>query len=88
MQRKYGVLSKKIYGKYIALKPGEGYINEFNETAGYIWDLLKKPISEEQISEKLCETYDVKKDQADKDVHEFIMKYTKEGLVTDSPKPQ
>ena len=86
MQRRQGVVSYKKHGMYVALISGHSHVFEFNETASFIWDLLKKPISDKQISKKLCEMYHVTKNQADKDAHEFVMKYTKEGLVTDSPK--
>lgn len=81
MHHKQGVFSKKTHGKYIAVISGRNNVFEFNETAGFIWNLLKKPISKVELIKKLCREYDVTEKQAEKDIITFIETYSKEGLI-------
>jgi hypothetical protein len=85
MQRKHGVISKKIGETYVALKPGDSHIYEFNETAGYLWSLLEKPLKEQTLVDKLRHYYDVDQDTAERDVRNFVKQYIKEGLIENKP---
>ena len=43
-----------------------------NESGKFIWDLLEKEISKEELLEKFMAEYDVSETQAKEDIRQFI----------------
>lgn len=81
IKRERGVFSKKIRGRWLLLEKNKEYIRELNEVASYIWGLIKKPVSINQIVTNLCQEYRVGKKKAKQDVEKFIKQYLREGLI-------
>jgi len=46
----------------------EGFIHQFNKTAGYIWELCDGERTADQISRELCRAFDVDIATAQRDV--------------------
>lgn len=81
VQRNKELFSKKIKGKWYILEKNKKFVRELNETAGYIWSLLRNPTSIQSITDKLNKKYEVGKPQALKDIKSFIKDYLKKGLI-------
>ena len=68
---------REIVGDYIIVPVGETAL-EFNdmitvnETGALLWTSSQKETSEEKLAEILLEEYDVTKEEASKDVAEFL----------------
>ena len=45
-----------------------------NKTAAFIVDLLKNDISEEEITDRMCEVYDAPRDVIERDVADILCK--------------
>lgn len=52
-----------------------------NETAGFIFECLKKETTEQEIVKKMCEKYNGSEEQIKKDVHNIIAQLRKCGAV-------
>jgi len=72
---------KKIKGKLYILGKNKKYIHELNETAKYIWSLLKNPITYEDLTSQLTKKYQINKTQALKDTQKLIKHYLKLGFI-------
>lgn len=59
---------EKIDGKMLIFDPNLFNFYELNETMSSIWEMLKEPISEEQICSALTKEYDVHEKTACPDV--------------------
>lgn len=55
---------------------------KLNETAAFILNLLKEETSEEAVVEALLSEYDGTRDKIEKDVNQYISKFTEMGLIT------
>lgn len=61
--------------------PSTGNTYTLNETALYIVRLLKDDKSKEDIIESLLNSYDVSKDEAERDFSDILIQLTEFGLV-------
>ena len=75
------LITKKISRQVIILDPIAGEIRTLNEVAGFVWGAIKRGITIKEIVQKVCETFDVPKTQAQKDTLRFLKKYFEEGLI-------
>ena len=86
MKIKEGFITKKVAGDVIVI-PAEQALVDFkaiitlNETGAYLWELLKKETTEENMVEALLEQYDVDAETAKKDIKEFIGILSEKGLL-------
>ena len=86
MQLKEGYVLREVAGNYIVVAVGDavknfnGIIN-LNESAAFLWKLLSKDVTEEQLVEKLLEEYEVEREMAEKDVKAFLDKLTNAKLL-------
>lgn len=78
------IVSKKTGSTWILLEPNKKHIRELNETAGFIWSLLKKPTTPDAIVKKMCQEYDAPKSEVEEDVARFLKEYKKLGLIEES----
>jgi len=76
------VYSKKIDGKWVVLKKNGGHYYSFNDTAGLLWESLKKPMSNQNMSDLLVKQFGIDLKTAKEDVEEFIEDGIKDGLIT------
>lgn len=79
--RNPSIVTKKKGNTWILLEPNKKHIRELNETAGFIWSLLKKPTSPEAITKKMCQEYDAPRSEVIEDITRFLKEYKKLGLI-------
>lgn len=75
------VICRKSRSSWLILEPNKKHIRELNETAGFIWSLLKKPTTPDAIVKKMCQEYDVPRSEAEEDVARFLRDYKWLGLI-------
>lgn len=86
MKLKDGMITDSTGDEFIAVATGKvsmtfnGLIRN-NKTANFIFNELMTEKSEEELKESLCKHYDVTEEQASKDVHIFLEKLRKAGLL-------
>lgn len=77
MQIKKELIKREIAGDTILVPVGKTVLDSnglyvLNELASFIWDLLPQVNSEEAICEEVLKEYDVTREEAQKDVSEFL----------------
>lgn len=75
------VFSKKNSSGWILLEQNKKTFHKLNETAGLIWKLLERPITQEQIIECIFKEYDGSKKVITEDVEQFLKSYLKQKLI-------
>jgi hypothetical protein len=75
------VFEKVINGSLCLLKNKDKFVYRFNETASYLWKLLKKQQSQEDLIKALSSKYKIPLSQAQKDVEDFLKYYLSENLI-------
>ena len=86
MKRKPGFIVRKISGQTVAVAIGEasksfhGMI-KLNDTGLIIWNSLAKDVTEDDIVAAILEQYDVSREQASEDVHNFVEVLRDAGIV-------
>ncbi len=86
MKLKNGIITDSSSGEFIAVATGEssrifnGLIKN-NATANFLFEQLMSDTTEEKLVRSLLAKYDVSKETAKKDVHNFIAELRKTGLL-------
>ncbi len=86
MKLKYTFVTRKVAGQPVAIVVGEdaklfnGMV-KLNETAEFIFNMLKSDVTESEIINAIIKEYDVSKDEAESATKEFLNKLTENGLV-------
>lgn len=75
------VIFKDVDGVIYIMDPEKVVIRTLNQTASFIWRVLKKPLTINQVASLLCEKYDVGMKEAVQDVESFIKKYLDIGYL-------
>lgn len=84
LYRNPNVFSKKVGNTWHILEPKGQFVRELNETAGVIWELAKKPVSQKSLVQHLATLYDKPRKECARDVNEFVSEYLKAGLLVRS----
>lgn len=79
--RNPNVFSKKVGNRWHLLEPKQAFVRELNETAGVIWEHVKKPVSQEFLVQRLTTLYNKPRKECARDVNEFVGEYLKAGLL-------
>ena len=88
MKIKSGFVVRKIANQYMAVPVGarakelHGMIG-LNETAAFLWELLKEERTEEELVQELLKEYEVEEEQANQSVKRFHGLLIKEGVLAD-----
>ena len=88
MKIKSGFVVRKIANQYMAVPVGarakelHGMIG-LNETAVFLWELLKEERTEEELVHELLKEYEVEQEQARQSVKRFHELLIKEGVLAD-----
>ena len=88
MKIKSGFVVRKIADQYMAVPVGarakelHGMIG-LNETAVFLWELLKEERTEEELVCELLKEYEVEEEQAKQSVKRFYESLIKEGVLAD-----
>ncbi len=86
MKLKSGVITDDLNGEFIAVPSGNasrsfnGMIRN-NVTANFLFERLMNDTTEENLVSDLLEKYDVSEKTAKSDVHDFLEKLRKTGLI-------
>lgn len=79
--RNPSIITKKNGNTWILLESNKKHIRELNETAGFIWSLLKKPTTPQAIVKKVCQEYDAPRKEIEADVEKFVHEYKRLGFI-------
>ena len=88
MKIKEGFVVRKIANQYMAVPVGSrakelhGMIG-LNETAAFLWELLKEDRTEEELSAFLYDEYEISEEKALESVKRFGELLKKEGVLAD-----
>jgi hypothetical protein len=74
-------ISGRLHDEMVMMDMDQGKYFSLNPTATVIWELLDKPLSMEELCDRLMEEYEVDKEQCLDDVKEHIKEMIKKGLV-------
>ena len=77
MKIKEGFILKTIAGSTVAVPSGENLVNlqlmlTLNESGTFLWHVLEKGCSEEELVEAMMAEYDIDAETARADANEFI----------------
>lgn len=88
MRQKKGFTLRNVCGENVIVAEGLEVINfnkllSLNETAAYLWQKASEigDFTAEQLADKLCEEYEVTREQALKDVEQMMTEWQKIGVV-------
>lgn len=86
MKMKEGFVVRKIANQYMAVPVGarakelHGMIG-LNETAAFLWELLKEDRTEEELATLLFDEYEISEEEALKAVQRFCNMLQEEGVL-------
>lgn len=86
MEIKKQLIKREIAGDTILVPVGKTVYDSnglfvLNEVAAFIWDILPKAETEEEITEKILEEYEVSFEEASADTKEFLEKLRGMGII-------
>lgn len=76
-----GFIIQKLDGKTVIFDGEKSLLLTFNETASYIFSLIKKGKEGEEITALLVRKYGIKEKKAKKDVRELISQLQKMKII-------
>ena len=65
----------------LLLAPTQGEAHELNQTATWVWQQLEGLISYSDLLDRLCEQFEVVREQADQDLNELLEMMLAKGIV-------
>lgn len=86
MRAKNEFAIREIDGDYVLIPMGKmaltfsGFITT-NEVGVFIWECLQDEITEEEVLNKVLDTFEIEKDVALKDIQEFLEKAKSLGMI-------
>ncbi len=86
MKIKDGFILRDVLGNSVVVATGKrtkefnGMIN-LNSSSTFLWRILEKGATEEELVEKLLDEYDVEEEKARKDIKGFIEKLREAKLI-------
>ena len=86
MKIKEGFILREVAGSFIVVAVGEAVktyngLITLNETSAFLWNLIVKGATEDELVDALLGEYDVEKEDAVKGVKSFINKLVEAKLV-------
>ena len=75
------IFQRKIDNTLCLLKNKDKYVYKLNETASFLWQMLEKETSSEDLSQALSKKYNIPLTQASADVVNFLTYWLKEKLI-------
>ena len=79
MRLKDGFILRQVAGNYIVIGVGDESVDfigmiTVNETGAFLWSILEKGATKEDMLKSLMEEYDVDEETAKKDITDFLYK--------------
>ena len=86
MRIKKELIKRQVAGDTILVPVGQAVYDSnglfaLNELGGFIWDLLPEADGEEYILEAILEEYEVSREEAQKDLREFLDKLKQLNII-------
>ena len=81
ISRKENVPWRVIEGEAILVDVGKGEVIHCNEVGASIWNFLEGKKTIEEITQHICNTFEIDKDTAQRDTFEFIQELFEKGLT-------
>ena len=88
MRQKKGFVLRDVCGKDVVVAEGLGAIDlgklvTMNKMAAWIWKKAEElgEFNADQLADALCETYEVEKDKATKDVNALLENWLRFGII-------
>ena len=88
MKQKKGFILREVCGEKVIIAEGVEVVNfnkllSLNESAAYLWQqaTVLGDFTAEQLADKLCEEYEVSKEQALHDVQQMLAEWEKIGII-------
>lgn len=78
---------REIAGEYIIVPTGREALNfqgliTVNETGAFLWNLLQEEsMTEDSLTDALCESYEIERTMAEQDIKEFLRYVEQRGLL-------
>jgi len=79
--RNEGVVTGRVGEEMVMLDMEQGKYFGLNEVATMIWELLKDPLTAEELTAALTEEYEVNEEECRQEVEEWIGEMERRGLV-------
>lgn len=86
MKIKKELIRREIAGDTILVPVGKTVYEAnglfvLNELGGFLWDLLEDAENEQQLCDAVLESYEVSREEAEKDIAEFLEKLRKMDII-------
>ncbi len=81
---KQGYIAREIAGEYVAVPVDSScgaHIVVLNPVSKFLWDELKTEKTFDELLDAMLKNYDVPKEEAEKDLKEFLMQLIENGLL-------
>ena len=81
---KLGYVAREIAGEYVAVPVDSScgaHIVVLNPVSKFLWDELKTEKTFDELLDAMLKNYDVPKEEAEKDLKEFLMQLIENGLL-------
>ncbi len=81
---KQGYVAREIAGEYVAVPVDSScgaHIVVLNPVSKFLWDELKTEKTFDELLDAMLKNYDVSKEEAEKDLKEFLMQLIENGLL-------
>lgn len=77
MKLRADLILRRIAGEHVVIPIGDNVaifngIISLNETASFLWEKAQSPVTREELVSSLLDEYEVDKDQAQKDIDDFL----------------
>lgn len=86
MKIRDGYMLRQVIDTYVIMGIGSdnyapNQIMNLNETGVFLWNLMDKQVSKQELIDALCKEYEVAPDVASSDVEAFLSQLLAKGLI-------
>jgi len=75
------IISNQIDGETVIMRIEENDYFQLDETGTFIWNIIDKPISVIEISNKIIEHFGISREQSENDMLNFINELSRKKIV-------
>lgn len=80
-ERNKKTISGKLHDELVMMDMDQGKYFSLNQTATVIWELLERPLTIEELCEKLTEEFEIDREQCEADTKQYLGEMMKLGLI-------
>lgn len=82
MKIQKGFITQKAKNKLIIFDTEKSTLYSFNPTARFIFELIKKGLTTDEVADKMTKKFNVSLDQAKKDINEFVVELKAKEIIS------